>query len=86
MFARYRKTTGSQPIKSVEAAPDRNKPNVAKSMPERTPQKQPQKTPAPQGRTIATDRAEQRKQRMNGIKSDMHKRLLENLNLAALVT
>ncbi len=84
MFARYRKTTGSQPIKSVEAAPDRNKPNVAKSMPERTPQKQPQKTPAPQGRTIATDRAEQRKQRMNGIKSDMHKRLLENLNLAAL--
>ncbi|WP_346154956.1 ATPase, T2SS/T4P/T4SS family, partial [Streptomyces labedae] len=35
-------------------------------------------------KAAAPDRAAQRKQRMNGIKSDLHKRLLENLNLSAL--
>lgn len=81
MFARYRKTTGSQPIKSVEAAPERAKPAPAPKSAEQAPKKPPQAAPA---RAAAPDRAEQRKQRLNGIKSDMHKRLLENLNLAAL--
>jgi pilus assembly protein CpaF len=89
MFARYRKTTGTQPIKSVEAAPDRNKPAAGSAATDRT-QAKPQ-TPSPSvtraaARIAAPDRAEQRKQRLNSIKSDMHKRLLENLNLAALET
>ena len=84
MFARYRKTTGSQPIKSVEAAPDRTKSAPSPKQAERAPQKQ-AKTSAPSSaRATTEDRAEQRKQRLNSIKSDMHKRLLENLNLAAL--
>ncbi|PZX38087.1 pilus assembly protein CpaF [Roseinatronobacter thiooxidans] len=86
MFARYRKTTGAQPIKSVEAAPERHKPATAAASPapERAAQSQAQPAPRAPARAAPPDRTEQRKQRLNSIKSDMHKRLLENLNLAAL--
>jgi len=90
MFARYRKTTGTQPIKSVEAAPDRNKPAAGSATADRAVQAKSQASTASAARAAARaaqpDRAEQRKQRLNAIKSDMHKRLLENLNLAALET
>ncbi len=90
MFARYRKTTGTQPIKSVEAAPDRNKPAAGSAAADRAVQAKSQAPNASATRAAARaaqpDRAEQRKQRLNAIKSDMHKRLLENLNLAALET
>ena len=90
MFARYRKTTGTQPIKSVEAAPDRNKPAAGSAAADRAVQVKSQAPNASATRAAARaaqpDRAEQRKQRLNAIKSDMHKRLLENLNLAALET
>ncbi|WP_296479197.1 CpaF family protein [Roseinatronobacter sp.] len=90
MFARYRKTTGTQPIKSVEAAPDRNKPAAGSATADRAVQAKSQAPTASAARAAARaaqpDRAEQRKQRLNAIKSDMHKRLLENLNLAALET
>ncbi|MFU8899811.1 MAG: CpaF family protein, partial [Roseinatronobacter sp.] len=86
MFARYRKTTGAQPIKSVEAAPERHKPATAAASPapDRAAQSQAQPAPRAPARAAPPDRTEQRKQRLNSIKSDMHKRLLENLNLAAL--
>ncbi len=38
----------------------------------------------PTAKAVPQNAADQRKQRINRIKSDMHKRLLENLNLAAL--
>jgi pilus assembly protein CpaF len=88
MFARYRKSTGIQPIKSVDAAPDRTKQGHNGHPPQGGPQQHPQSAPPPPVRgavrSAAPDRTEQRKQRLNSIKSDMHKRLLENLNLAAL--
>jgi pilus assembly protein CpaF len=85
MFARYRKTTGAQPIKSVEAAPERHKPAAAPSpTQDRAAQSQAQPAARAPARAASPDRTEQRKQRLNSIKSDMHKRLLENLNLAAL--
>jgi pilus assembly protein CpaF len=82
MFSRYRKTTGNTPIKPVEPAPDRSLSQPAKPQPERPQKLLAQRTMA--GPLATTDRAEQRKQRLNSIKADIHKRLLENLNLAAL--
>ncbi len=84
MFARYRKTTGAQPIKSVEAAPERHKPAAASPAQERPAQSPAQPATRAPARAAPPDRTEQRKQRLNSIKSDLHKRLLENLNLAAL--
>jgi pilus assembly protein CpaF len=90
MFNRYRKNTQAQPVKSVKAIPEREEPR--KPAPAAAPQQQaaPRRT-ATQAKPIAAraaapDRNEQRKQRMNALKSDLHKRLLENLNLSALET
>ena len=82
MFSRYRKTTGSTPIKPVEPAPDRGVAQPAKVAPERQQKQMTQR--ALTGPLAAPDRVEQRKQRLNSVKADIHKRLLENLNLAAL--
>ncbi|MCH8465315.1 MAG: CpaF family protein [Roseinatronobacter sp.] len=82
MFSRYRKTTGQTPIKPVEPAPDRGLSQPAKPQPERQQKLMTQR--ALSGQLAAPDRAEARKQRLNSVKADIHKRLLENLNLAAL--
>jgi pilus assembly protein CpaF len=84
MFARYRKTQGATPVKPVDAAPERAKPQG--KTPERpSPQRGRADTSVPAS-AVASDRAQQRKLRMNALKSDLHKRLLENLNLSALET
>ncbi|MCC5962199.1 MAG: CpaF family protein [Rhodobacteraceae bacterium] len=90
MFARYRKNTQAQPVKSVKAIPEREEPRKAAPAAAPQPQDAPKRT-ATQAKPIAAraaapDRNEQRKQRMNALKSDLHKRLLENLNLSALET
>ncbi|MCC5955866.1 MAG: CpaF family protein [Natronohydrobacter sp.] len=82
MFARYRKTQGATPVKPVDAAPERAK--TQSKAPERSSQQRGKPETSAPATAAASDRAQQRKQRMNGIKSDLHKRLLENLNLSAL--
>ncbi|MGY6550040.1 MAG: CpaF family protein [Roseinatronobacter sp.] len=82
MFERYRKATPPQSIKPVDAAPERmGKPAAA---PEAKASARAMPPASPPAKPPPSDRAEQRKQRMNGIKSELHKRLLENLNLSAL--
>ncbi len=81
MFARYRKPSGSQPVKAVEPVPQR--PVAKPAEPERSTARPKAHAPMP-AKAAAPDRAEQRKQRMNGIKAELHKRLLDNLNLSAL--
>ncbi len=83
MFARYRKTTpATQAVKPVEAVPTRPETQQATRAPMSMPRPQTEK-PLP---VLGADpnRLAQRAQRMNAIKSDLHKRLLENLNLSAL--
>ncbi|MBR3369937.1 MAG: CpaF family protein [Rhodobacteraceae bacterium] len=83
MFARYRKETASKPV-SVTAdqlppKPEATAPRIAAQ-------------PAPPtrhevrqaARAAAPDKTALRKLRINALKSDLHKRLLEDLNLAAL--
>jgi len=82
MFARYRKTQGATPVKPVDAAPERAK--TQSKAPERSSQQRGKPETSAPAAAAASDRAQQRKLRMNGIKSDLHKRLLENLNLSAL--
>ncbi|MCC5965816.1 MAG: CpaF family protein [Natronohydrobacter sp.] len=84
MFARYRKTQGATPVKPVDAAPERAK--TQNKAPERAGHQRGKPESTVPASAVATDRAQQRKLRMNGIKSDLHKRLLENLNLSALET
>ena len=88
MFARYRKTPPGEGVKPVEAVPERTAPASAGSpdpakVSAAPPSRPPVEKRAP-GNALPTDKAELRKQRMNRIKSDLHKRLLENLNLSAL--
>ncbi len=82
MFARYRKTATTHKIEPVDVAPQHGASHGGPNLKERV-----KATPAPQAipaRAAPSDRAELRKQRLNSLKSDIHKRLLESLNLAAL--
>ncbi|MEO0484860.1 MAG: CpaF family protein [Pseudomonadota bacterium] len=75
MFSRYKKDPNAQPVTAAA-------PQVAEAAPKptlRTPAKKPaQATPA--------DREKRRKERLSEIKLDLHKALLDNLNLSALET
>ncbi|TVP70965.1 MAG: CpaF family protein [Rhodobacteraceae bacterium] len=82
MFARYRKSSGSQPVKPVDSVPQRPVPK--KPEPERSTSARPKPNVALPAKAEPTDRVQQRKQRLNSIKAELHKRLLENLNLSAL--
>ena len=89
MFSRYKKTTAapakSAPSASVVAAtPAAQRADAA----DRRPVTQMRPTPAAIGRTpaeaVAADKDLKRKNRLMELKVELHKRLLENLNLAAL--
>ena len=85
MFARYRKTTANaQPVKAVEAVPARAETQARSNTSTTSAKGRAAPQPSKASRPAETARAEQRTLRMNAIKSDLHKRLLENLNLAAL--
>jgi len=83
MFARYRKSSPAQPAPvSAEAA-------VAppKAAPARSPLatlKPPQQAAVPAAQAVAADKEKKRKDRLGELKVELHKRLLENLNLSAL--
>lgn len=75
MFSRYRHTPASTPAK-----PQLSPPPAAVSEPVVPPARSRRLATRPP----ATDRSEHRKQRLDALKSDIHKRLLETLNLGAL--
>ena len=83
MFARYRKDSTSKPV-SVTAEPAVSKATAPAQSngPEASAARGDTRQLAAKAQPATV--ADQRKQRINRIKSDMHKRLLENLNLAAL--
>ncbi len=83
MFARYRKPSTTHKIQPVEVAPERSKQQSPTELQARAKAAAAVQRSVP-ARAAPTDRAEQRKQRLNSLKSDIHKRLLESLNLAAL--
>lgn len=82
MFSRYRRDTHSKPvtITGIDQMP------TTPADPAPAPQKRPLPPPKParSADVAQISASEKRKQRINHIKSEMHKRLLEDLNLAAL--
>jgi pilus assembly protein CpaF len=80
MFSKYKKTDGSKPVNAqpkLAAVPEQDvepKASLMKAMPKRGAEAAPQ------------DREKKRKERLGEIKLELHKALLENLNLAALET
>ncbi|MDX5357564.1 MAG: CpaF family protein [Rhodobacterales bacterium] len=85
MFARYRKSSAAEPARtsvSAEAAVAPPKAAPARSpLATLKPAQQPAATPA---QTVAADKEKKRKDRLGELKVELHKRLLENLNLSAL--
>ena len=88
MFARYRKS-GNQPEQAktaavaeaaAKASPEAGQPAPVRSF---APAKRKPK-PATPAEAVSVDRETKRKQRLGELKVELHKRLLENLNLAAL--
>lgn len=78
MFARYRKTTDAKPVRA-EAV--RELPQTVVAEPKRVMTKPARGQPAA---PVATDKERARKKKLGDVKSEMHRRLLDNLNLAAL--
>lgn len=79
MFARYKKTTAAD--KAASAAPAVNAaPAPAKGLMQRGPQV----TANAGAKPVSGDKDKKRKERMGEIKLELHKRLLDSLNLAAL--
>ena len=95
MFSRYAKTSGAEPVArsapAAQAAPKAAAPAAPKepAVDSKTSLRRPM--PAPSQDLIAAqaqsgDKDLKRRARLDEIKTDMHHRLLENLNLAALET
>ncbi|QFT94078.1 Putative conjugal transfer protein [Roseovarius sp. THAF9] len=84
MFSRYKKTTeGAQPVKAAKAAATVEAPKTApveqaQSVSLRKPLQKAAATAAPQ------DKDRKRKERLSEIKIELHRALLDNLNLGAL--
>ncbi|QCO57328.1 CpaF family protein (plasmid) [Pseudorhodobacter turbinis] len=87
MFSRYKKTaeaapktaavSGLQPVETRPAAPEPSAP---------APKRTAQVTIRPSAEAVAVDKEKKRKDRLMELKVELHKKLLENLNLAALET
>lgn len=83
MFARYRKNAENpaQPVRASAGGATRPAPAAPqKALVEAQQDSKPRAAAKP----VAGSKEEQRKLRMNKIKSDLHRRLLDNLNLSAL--
>ncbi len=81
MFSRYKKPDGSIPVgPAPQTDAQTDAPEIAQPIPE-VPLPRAPATPA---RPAAPDRDRKRKERMGEIKLELHKALLDNLNLAAL--
>jgi pilus assembly protein CpaF len=91
MFSRYKKTTDSParpaPVAAVGSATPASQHAPA---PEQPPKAQMRPVPGaiarPTAEVMAVDKEKKRKDRLMELKVELHKRLLENLNLAALET
>ncbi|MDF0599799.1 CpaF family protein [Psychromarinibacter sp. C21-152] len=84
MFARYSKksTANAKPVKTAEAAP---KPApAAEAAPAAKPAPKAKQAPRQPALPQPVDKERKRKERIAEIKVELHKRLLDNLNLAAL--
>ena len=82
MFSRYKKPDQSKP-QLVEV------PKAATAAPAEGPQKQPAASRKPakvSAQVVPMDKEKKRKERLGEIKVELHKRLLDNLNLSALET
>jgi pilus assembly protein CpaF len=89
MFSRYKKANDASGRPAPTAAVSSTQPAIARaSSPEKRPMAQMRPTPATQNRpaaeVVASDKEQKRKDRLMELKVELHKRLLENLNLAAL--
>ncbi len=80
MFSRYKKPSSATPVQpsAATAAPKAATPQQAKARPAPAPKK------AAPARATPEDKERKRRQRLGEIKVELHKRLLEDLNLAAL--
>ncbi len=76
MFARYKKsgTSSGQPVAPAEAP-------ATTAAPKPAPAAKPQRAPA---QPVLPDRERKRKERISEVKVELHRRLLDNLNLSAL--
>lgn len=85
MFSRYKKPSGAQPVATPAQAP---KAAEAPAAPAAAPSPSTAIARKPVAKTAAeakgNDRERKRKERLSEIKIELHRELLENLNLAAL--
>ncbi len=88
MFSRFKKdddgTGRSMPM--AKPAPSAAPQSTAKPAAAPAPRVQPVVAPKPAAQAVAQDKEKKRRDRLGEIKVELHKRLLENLNLAALET
>ncbi|WP_028029028.1 CpaF family protein [Gemmobacter nectariphilus] len=85
MFARYRKSSAAEPARTAVSAEAAVAPPTA--APARSPLatlKPAQQPAASSAQAVAADKEKKRKDRLGELKVELHKRLLENLNLSAL--
>ncbi|WP_037310701.1 CpaF family protein [Ruegeria halocynthiae] len=81
MFSRYKKQPDAQQVQATASAPD-TAPVVEKPAPSNAVARRPAQKKAAE--PTGTDRERKRKERLGEIKIELHRELLENLNLAAL--
>ena len=81
MFARYKKTGPAEKAPTVAAAPGQTAPAASASG---LMQRGPQSTANAPAQPVMADKEKKRKERLGEIKLELHKRLLDSLNLAAL--
>ncbi len=84
MFARYKKPSAATRTSAVPPRPEDVRMPEESAKPARTAHLRPKAAPTAPARAEPTDKEVQRRRRLDQVKSELHKRLLENLNLAAL--
>ena len=85
MFSRYKKPVApteapSAPVARTTAAPS---PASASAAPRMKPLSRPGEAQLPSAQAVAADKEKKKKERMGEIRVELHRRLLDNLNLAA---
>ena len=86
MFSKYKKSSGTAPAARLAAIKGKTiEPSAAPSSPlPEAPKSLRRPAPTTSAQVIADDREKKRKERLSEIKLELHKALLDNLNLAAL--
>ena len=87
MFSRYKKAPAGAPKQPVKAKA-KEPVELPKTQPVEAPEKQSLRRPVPKpaAKAVVQDKERKRKERLAEIKLDLHRSLLDNLNLAALDT